>query len=265
NRWAARWTTKRCLHTYSRGRHTSRYMDDLGVPASKWSQAADVAFSYDEDFSLSTENSDRVEQSLAELQTAKEDGRDIVAVVPSSLLLKKTEGTAIDYVGRLIDLIHHLQQSGYHVVVLPNATQQGIDTLRNNDIVAISRIRDGMASSAVGLGNLTVIDFDLNTAAIRRVLRETVFVITSRFHAMVAALSLGVPTLVIGWSHKYDEVLADFGCREHALDFTEADKDITDHLDRLLKDCDAQRESIVTALPGVVESSRSQFDILDTL
>ena len=37
------------------------------------------------------------------------------------------------------------------------------------------------------------------------------FVIGSRFHSIVAALSYGVPCVVIGWAHKYRELLADFG------------------------------------------------------
>lgn len=37
-------------------------------------------------------------------------------------------------------------------------------------------------------------------------------VIASRYHSLVAALSCGVPSLAIGWSHKYDELLSDFGC-----------------------------------------------------
>ncbi|MCC5888293.1 MAG: polysaccharide pyruvyl transferase family protein [Gammaproteobacteria bacterium] len=36
-------------------------------------------------------------------------------------------------------------------------------------------------------------------------------VIGSRYHALVAALSSCVPVVSIGWSHKYDELLSDFG------------------------------------------------------
>ncbi len=42
-------------------------------------------------------------------------------------------------------------------------------------------------------------------------------VVGSRFHALVGALSQGVPTLASGWSHKYQMLLEDYGCPELVL------------------------------------------------
>jgi colanic acid/amylovoran biosynthesis protein len=36
----------------------------------------------------------------------------------------------------------------------------------------------------------------------------------SRYHALVGAMSSGVPAVGIGWSHKYEALFADFGVRE---------------------------------------------------
>lgn len=33
----------------------------------------------------------------------------------------------------------------------------------------------------------------------------------SRYHSVVAAMALGIPSVVVGWHHKYDELLAHFG------------------------------------------------------
>ena len=37
------------------------------------------------------------------------------------------------------------------------------------------------------------------------------FGFSSRFHAVVGALSQGVPVLVVGWAHKYDELMREYG------------------------------------------------------
>lgn len=38
------------------------------------------------------------------------------------------------------------------------------------------------------------------------------FVVGSRFHGLVAALSKAVPVVAVGWSHKYQQLLDDFSC-----------------------------------------------------
>lgn len=51
------------------------------------------------------------------------------------------------------------------------------------------------------------------------------FVVGSRFHGLVAALSTGVPVLSLGWSHKYKEILNDFNVSKYLIDENNISKD----------------------------------------
>jgi polysaccharide pyruvyl transferase WcaK-like protein len=62
------------------------------------------------------------------------------------------------------------------------------------------------------------LDVEIFAHAEPRVLKAVIggaeLVIGSRFHAMVGSLSQGVRTLTLGWSHKYEQLHADFGVPE---------------------------------------------------
>jgi colanic acid/amylovoran biosynthesis protein len=266
NRIPARWVTKRSLHTFARGRLTAHFMDGLGAPAGSWTVAPDVAFAYRPEFSLTTESEQQVAQLRDRLADRRNAGTDVVGLVPSSLVNQKMTSDGQDYVGLLLTLVRDLHERGAHVLVMPNATRAGLDVPRNNDITVITQLRDRAEAGAwIDPSAITYVDFDLNTASIRSLTEKCELLITSRFHAMVAALALGVPPLVMGWSHKYEEVLEMFGCEADAVDFSEAEQRVPQMVERLLAERDATSERILKALPEVTTASVNQFDQLDRL
>lgn len=259
NRISARYIMNRCLHSYVRGERSAEYVRGLKCPNEKWSVAADVAFGYEDEYSLTDENEDRVVALCADLDHALAGEKPLAAIVPSSLVLKKSGEESLGYLEALSDLIRKLNARGYHIVVLPNATRQGSSSLRNNDLIAVTRLLAHLKSTgAVASEEITAVQFDVNTRSIREFIQRSDLLVTSRFHAMVAGLSLEVPTLVLGWSHKYAEVLDMFGCADLAVDYKSPDE-LADVLQHLLANKEEIRERIAYSLPSAIASSRSQF------
>jgi polysaccharide pyruvyl transferase WcaK-like protein len=69
---------------------------------------------------------------------------------------------------------------------------------------------------------------------------------------MISGLATNVPTLVVGWSHKYREVLAEFDLEEWALDLRAiTDDSLLEAVIELDRRSDEVRTKMGKALPAV--------------
>lgn len=55
----------------------------------------------------------------------------------------------------------------------------------------------------------------------KALIAEAHLIISSRFHGLVSALSAGVPAFACGWSHKYAELMQDYGVSEYNGDLAD--------------------------------------------
>jgi polysaccharide pyruvyl transferase WcaK-like protein len=231
NRWAARFFFKRCHRIYARGRTTADYLESLALPPEKWQLSADIAFLYEAAYSVSHENENKVdtaEKILTDWQTAK---HTIIGLAPSSLVYKEALKHDRDYVGHFIKLIDTMPEDT-HYVLIPNATREGSDATFNNDLIVIKAILQ--AAPELAKTRVLAVDYDVNTASSRRLVALCDVLVTSRFHAMISSLSLGIPPVVVGWSHKYAEVLAAFDLESFALDFNQPNVDLALQVQQVL-------------------------------
>jgi polysaccharide pyruvyl transferase WcaK-like protein len=262
NRFLASRVLPRCRQVFARGKKTAEHLNEMGLEPERWREAADVAFAWQPEFSLTRENPDRVERlEQAVAQSMPAHGK-LCAIVPSSLVMKKSD----DYIPALGELAIDLVAAGVRVLLLPNATREGIDKGRNNDLFAIRRLIDWITShSPDSLGEIFSVDFDLNTGGIRRLLAKADVVVTSRFHGMVASLAGGIPAVVIGWSHKYREVMEQFGCGELGFDHRQAGTDLTRVVLDVIGRHPVWQRPVLDGVSAARRSAESQFDYLADL
>ncbi len=96
--------------------------------------------------------------------------------------------------------------------------------------------------------------------ALKKMISEASLIVGSRYHALVAALSCGVPCVAVGWSHKYGELLADFGCSDHLFNLVDDFDAFASKLDGLMNV--ATNQSQRTDLRLVAENMCRQVEAM---
>ena len=66
-------------------------------------------------------------------------------------------------------------------------------------------------SLSAACGGLPIVQLQ-DARDIKAYISRSTVVVTGRFHGLVNGLATGVPSFAVSWSHKYGEMLGDFGC-----------------------------------------------------
>jgi colanic acid/amylovoran biosynthesis protein len=257
----------RCLFVFGRGEKTCSYLEQLGLQKSKFSLATDIAFSYKPEYSRSHENELAVHQLSEKMAIIRRQGNRIISIAPSMLVLEKSNSNRINYNQAMLELVKHVDIPNTYYIVFPNASRERSKKTRNNDIHAVSAMR--MQAKILLPRSLYKrffwVDFDMNSKGIRMIASLSDVLITSRFHAMVSGLALSVPTLVIGWGHKYLEAMKAFGLERFVVDYQDQSQDLAGMLKELLDNNAEYRARMGANLPAVIESTNDQFEYLRNL
>lgn len=89
----------------------------------------------------------------------------------------------------------------------------------------------------------------------------------ARMHANISALSSGIPTIAIGYSHKSAGIMQQLGCGDYVVDITQLDTStLIERLETLFANTDEITANLATQLPGVqAESARNIEAVMDLL
>lgn len=243
NRLAARQVLSRIRWIAARGAQTAEHLRALGVD--NWEPAHDVAFLMEV-----TQDHESWAQEVV-------DDRPVAVVAPSMVVEDRRD--AEGYRELMTSVVDQLT-ARYEVLLVPHAARPGRPPGRLNDLPLCHSIQEGARTP----DRCRVVGPDAGPGDLRALIGHAEVLITSRFHAMISGLAVGTPVLVVGWSHKYREVLDDFGLSEWTTDFRRASEDRVLHdLARLVGAASEVRARIKQELPRVIRHAAVNIDLIE--
>jgi colanic acid/amylovoran biosynthesis protein len=253
NRWAAKRFLPKASTLVTRGAITHAYAEGLGL--TNLFAGADYAFSLELD---GTEEAAAAQQ----FDLGFFDSGTVVGLSPSVVVQKKVEARGGDYVAQMAAFVDHLTATGRKVLLVPHSARTGTDKTHNNDLPLCSEIFARVAQKP----SVLFLDRELPSQVLRYLIGRCDFFVASRFHAMVSSLAMSVPTLVIGWSHKYKEVLEMFDLDAWAFGHDKLELDyLVERFDELVSAKKAVAASLKKNLPAVKKKSLAQADLIAEL
>lgn len=251
NRAAAKTILPRMAVIFSRGAVTHEHLAGLGL--TNIERGADLAFT------LEVTEKD-TEVSLAAVEGGFFEDEDVIGVSPSAVLRQSAEAAGEDYVAEVQRMIDYFTQTlGKKVLLVAHSARSHTTKSHNNDLPLCREIYAGLADTS----RVRFPDDELGSQALRALIGRCDLFVASRFHAMVSSLAMEVPTLVIGWSHKYREVLDMFGLAEWAMSHDSYDDVVfQERFAELEERKESIREQLAARLPEVRETALRQVDVI---
>lgn len=252
NRFLAKWILPKAELLIARGRFTMGHLHAIGIRQNV-RLCADGAFTMPEDEKVNR----RVQKACMQAGVSHMAGLSI-----SSVVERRCRKLGIDYCGIMVNFICYLNQRGYQVYMFANAARIHSKKPRNNDLMIGDAIARAYRQTSYAMqqrnngGRLLWEHREMDAEEIRAYIGQCELVVASRFHAMVFALSQQVPVMLIGWSHKYQEVMEQFGLGEYSADYTTlSEEQLRQSFEDLVIHQEEIREKIAQRLPKVKESS----------
>ncbi len=250
NRRVSRMFLPKVRTLVTRGRITHEFAEGFGLK--NLFRGADYAFSLELAGNEAAELADRLDLSFF-------DGGDVVGISPSVVLQKKVDARGGDYAGQIAGFIDALTADGRKVLLVPHSARSDSDKTHNNDLPLCRNIHARLARKE----QVLFPDAELTSQQLRYLIGRCGTFVASRFHAMVSSLAMSVPTLVIGWSHKYREVLEMFEAEEWAFGHDQLSPEF---LGSRFADLEARRDEVQATLrrhlPEVKRVSIAQADLI---
>jgi polysaccharide pyruvyl transferase WcaK-like protein len=182
--------------------------------------------------------------------------RKTVCLTPNLRVYERAEGTGQNnaYIQTLVRLIEHICARGDRQVVLMghalvDETQKPADPTDDRTLCRL-------IMQALPAGRpVAHLDRYLSAEEIKSTIGNCHQLVSSRYHALIAAFSQAIPAAAIGWSHKYDELMQDVALPANILRTDTGWEDLARQADAFMDARDAQAAHLQNVLPAIREDS----------
>ena len=240
----------------ARGEYSYKNLRSIGL-STNLVQSTDYAFSLK--VKLDTINNDKL--SIVEDFLLKAGKNKVIGICPSIVVGKnfsndKYEQIVADFINDYL-----INKRGYKVVLIPHSVRMNTTKTHNNDLPLSNKIYDKL--SIYGKQNCFFLNSEYSSQELRYVIGKLDFFIASRFHSMISSLAMKIPTIVIGWSHKYEEVLKEFRLEKFAFDYKLLDMAfLINRFEYLEENEKSIKELMNNNIERIVKKSKAQGDYI---
>lgn len=194
----------------------------------------------------------------AEVKSFVSDSEPYVGISLSSKVIReeKQQGITPRYESLMTEFIRWVLDQDYRVLLVPHTYQPHKPS--DNDLGLALRVLENLSISSEPC---LVVQDDLPPDELKTLISRCYVFVGSRYHSLVAALSTGVPSLSVGWSHKYDGLLSLFDLRQFSM---WADRATFSEIRRAFEDLVGHRDKyssmIKVKLPNVKEQAKKSVE-----
>lgn len=254
NRFLAKWILPKLKLICARGQGTYDNLMGIGIKDNV-KLCADGAFSMEDSEYWNAE----VNKICGEDSFYNEN---VVGLSISSVVEKKCAKMGIAYKDTMVSFVNYLNESGYHVILIANAARINSEKSRNNDLLVGDAIYNDIADKT----KVRWYHKEMDAEEIRAYIGKCRYLVASRFHAMIGSLEQKVPVLLIGWSHKYQEVLDMFELGQYAIDFSKLElSELKESFRNFISNEKDIRAKLDKNLDKVMESSKNNIKYISEI
>ncbi len=187
-----------------------------------------------------------------------ESGKLIVCITPNLRVYERSSGQLCEneYLKFIVDIIRYLS-SRYSAQIVLLGHELRLETTQRDDRFLCRHLVHALAGMNIPV---THIDQYLSASEVKSIIGNCDLVISSRYHALIAALSQTVPAAALGWSHKYDELLNDLNMGSHILQMQPNWEVTSTQLDEIIKWIPQTKSLLIRKVPERKESARKAIE-----